>query len=68
MLKLVDKCMKVNGVFIYLKVSPHKLLIYFKEKWNNCGGKRVGRKYLNQEINITCNASNGNCVPLNRVQ
>lgn len=58
MLKLVDKSLKMNVMFIYLKISPHKVHIYFKEKRNNSVKEELGRNYLNQENNITSNASN----------
>lgn len=47
----------MNVMFMYLKISLHKVLIYFKEKRNNSVKKELGRNYLNQEINITSNAS-----------
>ena len=58
MLKLVDKSLKMNGMSIYLKVSPQKILTNFKEGKNNSVKEKLGKNHLNQEIGMTSNASN----------
>lgn len=58
MQKIVDKSLKMNVMFIYLKISPHIVLIYFKGKKDNSVKEKLGRNHLNQEIKITSNTSN----------
>lgn len=58
MQKLVDKSLKMNVMFIYLKISPCKILTYFKGKNDNSVKEKLGRNYLNQGIKITSNTSN----------